>query len=272
MPASLRSGRVVIGALVVLLALQSAWMAYPLIHQLIVPPRDNAAQRGRKLAHELGCFSCHGPGGRGGVPNPGSTAGEVPSFHQGTIMMYAHNDEDLREYVLAGAPAAKLARPAYRAERDAQLLRMPAFRDELTTAQVDDLIAYLRAASGLLDPSDEVAAKGAEVALAHGCFNCHGDMGIGGLPNPGSLKGYIPGFGGADFDELVRSDDELRGWILDGGIPRLRDDKLASYFLERQRIQMPVFKDRLQPAEVDALVAYVRWLAAGSWQKAPLNP
>ena len=96
-------------------------------------------------------------------------------------------------------------------------------------------------------------------------------MGIGGMPNPGSLKGYIPGFGGEDFDELVRNDDELRGWIAEGGIPRLRNDPLASYFIERQRIQMPAFKDRLKPDEIDALVAYVRWLADGDWQTAPLS-
>ena len=102
--------------------------------------------------------------------------------------------------------------------------------------------------------------------MTNGCFDCHGDMGIGGMPNPGSLKGYIPGFGGADFDELVRSDDELRGWIADGGIPRLRDDRLASYFIERQRIQMPAFKDHLEPDDVDALVAYVRWIAGGTWK------
>src|SRR5512145_1757860 len=105
------------------------------------------------------------------------------------------------------------------------------FRYGGTASQVDDLVAYLRAASGLLEPRDDVAAKGVEIALANGCFHCHGDMGVGGMPNPGSLKGYIPGFGGEDFDELVRDDDELRSWITEGGVPRLRNDPLASYFI-----------------------------------------
>ncbi len=273
MASSNRSVRLFIGALVVLLFAESAWFLYPAVRSLIVPPRDNAAQRGRALAAQLGCFSCHGPGGRGGMPNPGSKTGEVPSFHEGTLMMYAHSDQDLREYILDGAPAAKRARPDYRAEIDAQAIRMPAYKTVVSPAQVDDLVAFLRAASGLLvPPDDSPAARGADLVAAHGCFNCHGDMGIGGLPNPGSLKGYIPGFGGQDFEELVRSDEERRGWIADGGIPRLRNDPLASFFIERQRIQMPAFKDRLQPAEVDALVAYVRWLAGGEWQTAPLNP
>jgi hypothetical protein len=77
-------------------------------------------------------------------------------------------------------------------------------------------------------------------------------------------EGYIPGFGGEEFAELVRDDNELRAWIAEGGVARLRNDPLASYFIERQRIQMPAYKDRLTAEEIDALVAYVRWLRAGS--------
>src|SRR4029450_7912772 len=271
MPASNLTVRLVIGILIALAVAESAWLAYPAVRNLILPPRDNPSQRGGMLAEQNGCFNCHGPGGTGGVPNAGSKTGEVPSFHEGTIMMYAHNDQDLREYILDGAPTAKRARPEYKAEQEAQALQMPAFRDVLTHAQVDDLVAYLRAVSGLIEPLDDPAAKGVGIALSNGCFDCHGQMGIGGMPNPGSLKGYIPGFGGEDYLELVRNDDELRGWIAEGGIPRLRDDQLASYFLERQRIQMPAFKDHLKPEEIDALIAYVRWLAGGEWRKAPLS-
>jgi len=271
-PGPHRPRRLLFAAVFLVLVGESTWIAYPVVRTLIAPPRDNAAQRGRALAASFGCFNCHGPGGRGGVPNPGSKGGEVPSFHQGTIMMYAHGDQDLREYILDGAPAAKLARPEYRAEIEAQAIRLPAFRSELSTRQVDDLVTYLRAASGLLAPPDDTpAAKGADVAMSAGCFDCHGDLGIGGMPNPGSLKGYIPGFGGPDFDELVRSDDELRAWIAEGGIPRLREDRLASFFIERQRVQMPAFKDLLQQGDVDALVAYVRWIAQGSWEHQSLQ-
>ena len=271
--AAKRSLRAGVGALILLLAGETAWLAYPAVRDLILPPQSNAAQRGRELAGNLGCFNCHGPAGHGGMPNPGSKTGQIPSFHEGTIMMYARDDQDLREYILDGAPAAKRARPDYQAEIDAQAIRMPAFKSFVSSAQIDDLVAYLRAASDLLAPPDgTLAARGADLVAADGCFNCHGNMGIGGMPNPGSLKGYIPGFGGADFDELVRSDEELRGWIGDGGIPRLRQDALASYFLSRQRIQMPAYKHRVQSGDVDALVAYVRWLADGKWQHATLNP
>jgi mono/diheme cytochrome c family protein len=264
--------RLVILTLAALALVESACLAYPVVRALIIPPRDNAAQRGARLAAELGCFSCHGPGGRGGMPNPGSKTGEVPSFHEGTLMMYAHDDDDMRGYIMNGAPASKLARSEYRAEMAAQLIRMPAFKDVVSAAQLDDLIAFLRASSGLLGPpAGSLAERGAEVATANACFSCHGMMGIGGIPNPGSLKGYIPGFGGEDFDELVRDEDELRGWIRTGGIPRLRNDVLATHFIERQRIQMPAFGDQLSPADLDAVVAYVRWLASGQWQQQALS-
>jgi mono/diheme cytochrome c family protein len=264
--------RLVILTLATLALVESACLAYPVVRALIIPPRDNAAQRGARLAAELGCFSCHGPGGRGGMPNPGSKTGEVPSFHEGTLMMYAHDDDDVRGYILNGASASKLARPEYRAEMDAQLIRMPAFKDIVTAAQVDDLVAFLRASSGLLGPpAGSLAEHGADVATANACFSCHGMMGIGGVPNPGSLKGYIPGFGGEDFDELVRDDDELRGWIRTGGVPRLRNDSLAAHFIERQRIKMPAFGNQLSSDDLDAVVAYVRWLASGQWQKQPIS-
>jgi len=256
--------------LVAAVAAQAAWLAYPAVRGLILPMRDNPAQRGQRLAAELGCFSCHGPGGRGGMPNPGSDTGQVPSFREGTIMMYAHGDDDLRAYVLDGGPAARLART--RASHDAPAIHMPAFRSVVSESQADDLVAYLRSASDLLVPPDGTPAMhGADVAVAQGCFNCHGTMGMGGVPNPGSLKGYIPGFGGADFDELVRDDDELRSWITRGGIARLNDNPLATYFIERQRIRMPTYEQRLPAADVEALIAYVRWLATDEWRHAPFN-
>jgi len=265
MPTSIRLLRGLLVALLAIALVEFAWIAYPGVRAMVVPPRDSAAQRGWRLASELGCFSCHGPAGRGGVPNPASQTGEVPSFREGTIMMYAHDDRDLRAYILDGHARA-------RDGAGAEAIRMPGFRGFVSTEQVDELVAYLRAASDLLAPPDgSPAARGADLAVAQGCFNCHGNMGIGGVPNPGALKGYIPGFGGQDFDELVRSDEELRGWIASGGIPRLTGDPLASYFIERQRIRMPAYAHHLSGADIDALAAYVRWVAAGEWQTAPLS-
>jgi mono/diheme cytochrome c family protein len=259
------------GVLAFLLAAETSWLVYPFLRDLIIPPEETAAARGRALAIELGCFNCHGPGGTGGVPNPGSEYENVPSFHQGTIMMFAKNDQDLREYILDGAPHSKLGTNSYEQKMSAQAMRMPAYRNVVNEDQVDDMIAYLRSVSELLYPPAGSAEDGAELAYEMGCFSCHGAMGSGGLANPGSLKGYIPGFYGPDFAELVRDDTELRSWIEEGGIPRLNDDPLATFFIERQRIQMPAYKEHLSTEQVDELVAYIRWLADQSWQDQPLN-
>ncbi len=263
--------KAVVYGLVALLAIENAWLAYPVLRDLVVQPQESAEARGRRLAHELGCFNCHGPGGSGGVPNLGSKWDTVPSFHEGTPMMFVGDDQALREYILDGAPAAKRERPAYQKEMAAQAIHMPAFRGWLSDGDVEALVAYVRARSDLLVPLDEAVVRGGEIAHRAGCFACHGEMGGGGLPNPGSLKGYIPGFGGADFSELVRGEDELREWIAEGTIKRLRDDRLGSYFLERQRIQMPSYKRFLSAEEIDAVAAYVRWLAAGQWKAQPLG-
>ena len=44
--------RVFVGGLVVLALAETAWLAYPAARNLILPPRDNPAQRGRALAAE----------------------------------------------------------------------------------------------------------------------------------------------------------------------------------------------------------------------------
>jgi mono/diheme cytochrome c family protein len=258
--------------LIVLLVIETAWLLYAPVRDAAIQVERDPIRRGRELAGEMGCFNCHGPLGVGGVPNPGSKLDTVPGFREQAPMMFVHNDQEIREYILDGAPATKLKRESYRNEMDGQAVRMPAYREQLQAEDVDALVAYIRATSGLLLPDDPELARGEELMRKTGCFACHGEMGSGGLPNPGSFKGYIPGFIGPDFAELVESDDELREWIRDGTIERLARHPIASRFFEAQRIKMPSYKARLSEWEISAIVKYVRWLAAGSWRTQPLLP
>jgi len=252
-------------------AIVAAILVYPAVRDLVLGVEVTPAQRGYDIARRTGCFNCHGSNGAGGVKNPGSEDEEVPGFSGGTPMMWAKSEAELREYLLDGAPARKRADPRYKAKMEAQLLAMPAYRGYLSDREVDDLLAYLRAVSGLVVPADAVAAQGQELAFRLGCFHCHGPMGAGLAGNPGSLKGYIPGWWGNDFHDLVRSDDELRGWILDGQIPRLRDHPIASYFINSQRVSMPAYRDFITDQQLQALMRYVRWVNEGSWQNRPLD-
>ncbi len=245
-------------------------LLYPSVRDLALGVAVTPAERGYRIALRSGCFNCHGPEGGGGVKNPGSKDGEVPGFSGGTPMMWVKNEQELHEYILDGAPARRRTDPKYREQIQKQLLAMPAYRGHLRAHEVDDVIAYVRAVSGLLTPGEALAAKGQELAYRLGCFRCHGPMGSGISRNPGSLKGYIPGWWGSDFRDLVRSDDELRDWILAGEIRRFRDNPIAAYFIHRQRVYMPAYRQYISDAELDALVHYVRWVNAGEWQRQPL--
>lgn len=253
-----------------LLVVENAWLLWPGFKALVLQYQEDPAARGRVLAARMGCFGCHGPDGAGGVANPGSRWQTVPGFGEQTLMMYAESDADVREYILDGAPSSKRGDDSYRESMDGQALRMPAYRGFVSDSQMNDLVAYIRAASGLFTPPEGPASRGAKLAHDNGCVHCHGEMGVGGRPNPGALKGYIPGFIGSDFRDLVRDDEELLAWIGKGGIERLEQNSLARYFVERQRLKMPAFEKFLSAEELSDLAAWVRWLSEERWRGQPL--
>ena len=249
--------------LLALVLIEAAVIAAPRVRSAVFAPEpENQVARGARLAASMGCFACHGPGGTGGHPNPGSASGEVPGFSGGVPMMYAEDDAELLAYIDDGLPPRRANDAAYKAKADAALLRMPAFKSRLAPGDAQALVAYVKAAAGLSRPSDDTASKGWDVATANGCFGCHGAGGAGGVRNPGSLKGVIPGFLGTDFSELVKGDDELRGWIRDGSIPRLANNPAAEHFLAGQVVHMPAFGKHLSDADLAALVALLHALRA----------
>jgi mono/diheme cytochrome c family protein len=140
---------------------------------------------------------------------------------------------------------------------------MPAWRDRLSSAEVDHLVAYVEAVADF-HPVPAAIAAGRDDAARLGCFACHGPQGRGDTPNPGSLKGYIPSWSGADFEELAKDDGEIREWIRDGGPRRLRENPVAAFFLRRQAIRMPAYGDRVTDEEIARITAYVRWLRSGA--------
>ncbi len=221
-------------------------------------PETTAALRGRRIARELGCFGCHGPGGRGGVADPTSPSGEVPDWSHTTFGQYVSSEQDIREWILYGAPRDQDWRRAY--EDRPRLIPMPAYEDDLSPRQLDDLVAYCLAVSGWRPEYTEEAYQGRAIAIDRGCFGCHGPSGMGGVANPRSLKGHIPPWDGEEFAELVRDDDELREWILFGRIERLWQNPAARLFLERQKTPMPAYHDHLSDGELEKLVLYIRSL------------
>ena len=221
----------------------------------------SAVQRGWAVAAAHGCFGCHGPGGVTGRPDPGGGIGGVPAFSRDELEAYARNDEEIREWILDGMPRRLREESDASDPEERSLTPMPAWREVLDPREVDDLVAYVKAVADVERPDDdEQAERGREAADRLGCFGCHGPQGRGSLPNPRSLKGYIPAWDGPDFPELARGEAEVAEWILDGRPRRLQADPLARYFLDRQVIQMPAYRGRVTPDEVQAIVSYIHWL------------
>jgi len=254
----MRRARAWLGALL-LFAVVAAIGALPGLRIYWRWRETNPIRSGLAVAERAGCISCHGPHGTKGLPDPKSGE-DVPTWDGGMPMMYVSGVEDVREYILDGVSKRRAASPTATAAREKEGIRMPAYRGFLSPSEVEEVIAYFMAASRSERIEDASAARGRDLVVKFRCESCHGVGGSGGLPNPGSLKGYIPGWLGPDFAELAADETELRSWVMDGGIERLGRDPLARFFLARQRLQMPSYRKAVSPEDTDAIVAYIRSL------------
>ncbi|MHC4814114.1 MAG: c-type cytochrome [Planctomycetota bacterium] len=221
-------------------------------------PETTAALRGKEIAQRMGCFACHGPEGSGGVTVIGATGASMPGWDGRTTAMYVKSEQEIREWILYGAPRGDSQANDYSDTKS--FVPMPAYEDLLTDRELDDLVAYYLAVSGWAPDIPDAAFEGRKIASRLGCFGCHGPAGMGGVANPGSFKGHIPPWDGEEFKELVRDDEELREWILDGRIRRLWDNPVARRFLESQKTQMPAYREHVSDEEVSKMVRYIRWL------------
>ena len=216
---------------------------------------DTPVQRGRVLAERMGCFGCHGAGGGQPIANPGAKSEEVPAWTGGTWMMWNRSERDVRAWIVRGRRDDREPDPG-------ALIRMPAYGKRVNAKETDDLVAYVLAACHFGPIDDDAASAGHEVAYRLGCFGCHGPEGRGLVMNPGSLKGYIPPWDGADFADLVRDAAEIRQWIETGACDRLRANPIARRFLTSQAIAMPAYRGRISEDDLKAVAAYIAWVRA----------
>ena len=106
-------------------------------------PEDPAARKGHAVAERLGCFRCHGPGGRGAGRNPGSLKGYIPPWDGRDFAELVVDEGELREWILAGRPQRLQSNPLARFFLDRQAIRMPAFRGQVTEEELRALEAYI---------------------------------------------------------------------------------------------------------------------------------
>ena len=88
-------GTIVLVAIAAWLGAPKAMRAYWWRHE------SNPVRRGAEIAARSGCFSCHGPEGGRGLPDPGTGQG-VPQWDGGVPMMYVEDENEVREYILDG--------------------------------------------------------------------------------------------------------------------------------------------------------------------------
>ncbi len=109
---------------------------------------------------------------------------------------------------------------------------------------------------------DSALLAGEKLVRKYHCFQCHGQLGQGGFKNAKSLKGYIPGYFGKDFELLTNNAEpnSVREWIMYGVDKSITSKpftgRVAEYFFHNQSVNMPSFKS-LEPEEIEILVNYV---------------
>ncbi len=245
--------RVIAASLLALVLVAAIGVA--VVRRPVLPP----AERGRRLAEHTGCFGCHGPGGVQGASNPGRTDKTVPNFED-DVMMFAKTPDEVHEWIHFGYTKKRLASLAWRTQRARGALKMPAFKGRMSERGMDDAVAYVTAMAGMIEPEDSLARTGLRRAKDLGCVGCHGPGGRLARPNPGSWKGCVPSWDGADFPEVVRDSTEFHEWVARGTSRRFEENSFARYFLRRAVLKMPGFQRFLTPQDVPALWAYVQWL------------
>ncbi|HWA26192.1 MAG TPA: cytochrome c [Lacunisphaera sp.] len=267
------AGRVLAWSLVGLLVLGLAGIIFLQVEK---QPEYSPVARGAKLAESAGCFACHGRGDgekrfnlRQAVPEKW-TPKTNPTLWDSDITSV----DKLVEWIANGVTAEEV-------ERHKKLfIRMPAYKDRLKPDDIEAIAAWILAeglrynqptgadvklvsvsAGPKLKPDDLLLA-GDRLSRRFGCYQCHGELGQGGVANPNSFKGYIPGFFGQDFlkltangnrAEIVHWLDHGRGLAIASGVT----GRLAQSYVEGQAIQMPGYRDQLTAAEKELLADFM---------------
>jgi mono/diheme cytochrome c family protein len=104
---------------------------------LKVPSAINPIERGKDVYRKYGCAGCHGPDGKGGVPNPNAkTAQQVPGL---LYVAEGYTKDELRKRILDGQKEI----PVMDSKKPPAPLYMPAWRGKIAEGELSDLIAYL---------------------------------------------------------------------------------------------------------------------------------
>jgi mono/diheme cytochrome c family protein len=201
-------------------------------------PSDPQVAMGAHVFVQFACSSCHGEQGKGDV------SPDVPAL------------KDIRRS-LTVAQLTTIINHGLGESTNPQKPYMPVWGPVVSKSQVADLVAYIRAglpkvqdAIPVAVPRDQGAAvAGGALYVRHGCINCHGPSGLGGVPNPQSEDKTIPPLSGQDFRKEFNTDAIIIGFIRSGSV--IGKPPIAS---------MPHWGGIIPDGDLAALVAYLKTL------------
>lgn len=235
---------------------------------------------GEELVVASGCYACHGAGEMDTRTNfRASSSGKyraksVPTFWENGIEEAAI----LKEWIRDGSTERE------RERHKRYLMQMPAYGAEhLDELQIDAMAAWVLAEGlGLSNgigngelpmpeltleevvalSEDRLFKLGDRLSRQQACYQCHGELGQGGVMNLASFKGYIPGFFGDGFlkltdggsrEEIMHWIDHGRGIAIESGVTGV----LSKKYFEGQAIPMPAYESLLSVSEKAILVDYL---------------
>ncbi len=220
-----------------------------------------------QVIFEANCVRCHGQQGKGGISNPGSDDGTVPSLNpiDDTLVSpdYSTFASNLDLFLEHGSTPSG----------SSPILSMPNWGDsgKLKPQQIADVIAYVislnpatsSSSSDIARPSNSGGpgaaatltgdAAAGQVIFDANCVRCHGQEGKGGITNPGSDDGTVPSLNPID-DTLVSKDYGTFAYNLDLFLEHGSTPSGTSPILS-----MPNWGDsgKLKPQQIADVIAYV---------------
>jgi mono/diheme cytochrome c family protein len=198
-------------------------------------PIDPSVAAGAHDYVQFACAQCHGLQGRGGVSQA------VPAL---TGVAQQLTAPELRSIINHGLGESSNPTQPY----------MPVWGAVMSSTQVNDLVAYLRAglppvptAEPAPIPQNQGAAvEGGTLYVRYGCVNCHGINGLGGVPNPQSPDKTIPPLSGPDFRKEFNTDQKIIAVIRSGSV-----------IGKAPIVSMPHWGTILSDKQIAQLVAYI---------------
>lgn len=215
-----------------------------------------SVHRGAGLFVEYACTHCHGPEGRGGVPDPvqgtmvPALVGLTSSDDTGLIKSFMTSD--------MGPNRSFYVAPSNGVENG--WINMPNWAYVLSDSQKSDLAAYIEAGLPNLGVKPLPARTGPEIFRSFACIKCHGKPDVGGIVDaaypPSSDDHHVPTIGPKQYPDRVKTDGAAvyHDILTHGSIPHdlVPTGNPGTLF-------MPAWGNIMTPSQLKTILNYIQY-------------